>query len=63
MRWLLRAAVAVLLLVQPAALSSPARAAATIVNPDFETGDLSGWSVTGTAFTNAVTTDTRSGRR
>ncbi|MFI5893501.1 GH32 C-terminal domain-containing protein [Actinoplanes sp. NPDC051513] len=59
MRWLTRAAVAVLLLLQPVALSSPARAAAAnIVNPDFETGDLTGWSVTGTAFTNAVTTDT-----
>jgi sucrose-6-phosphate hydrolase SacC (GH32 family) len=61
MRRLTGAAVAVLLLFHPLVLPSPARAAATaaeIVNPDFETGDLTGWTATGTTFTNAVTTDT-----
>ncbi|WP_426504569.1 GH32 C-terminal domain-containing protein [Dactylosporangium sp. McL0621] len=54
------AVLAVLLLFAPAVAPSPARAAVPtdIVNADFETGDLSGWAVTGTTFGNAVTTET-----
>jgi beta-fructofuranosidase len=32
------------------AAAPPAAAATTVVNPGFETGDLSGWTATGTAF-------------
>ncbi|WP_229068731.1 GH32 C-terminal domain-containing protein [Actinoplanes sp. DH11] len=58
MRRLTSAAIAVLLL-HPLLTAPPAHAAAAqIVNPDFEAGGLSGWTTTGTTFTNAVTTET-----
>ncbi|MCX5314613.1 hypothetical protein [Streptomyces sp. NBC_00154] len=39
-------------------MSEPASASeTTLSNPGFETGDLSGWTTTGTAFNGAVTDD------